>query len=89
MFGPKRSSLETLNRTQDPTKGQFNFFETPFALRQVTGRQQIYENPCECVYCVLRWGCVDAASWREGCICTCFGMLPYYPNQATGAPAAP
>ena len=60
-----------LSRTQDPTKGQFNFFETPFALRQVTGRQQVYENPCECVYCVLRWVCVDAASWREGCICTC------------------
>ena len=58
MFGPKRSSLERLSRTQDPSKGQFNFFETPFALRQVTGRQQVYENPCECVYCVLRWVCV-------------------------------
>ena len=58
MFGPKRSSLGRLSRTQDPTKGQFNFFTTPFALRQVTGRQQVYENPCECVYCVLRRVCV-------------------------------
>ena len=58
VFGPKRSSLERLSTTQDPTKGQFNFFTTPFALRQVTGRQQVYENPCECVYCVLRWVCV-------------------------------
>ena len=58
MFGPKRSSLERLSRTQDPTKGQFNFFTTLFALRQVTGRQQVYENPCECVYGVLRWVCV-------------------------------
>ena len=58
MFGPKRSGLEELSRTQDPTKGQFNFLTTPFALRQVTGRQQVYENPCKCVYCVLRWVCV-------------------------------
>ena len=26
MFGPKRTSLERLSRTQDPTKGQINFF---------------------------------------------------------------
>ena len=58
MFWPKRSSLGRLSRTQDPTKGQFNFFTTLFALRQVIGRQQAYENPCQCVYCVLRWVCV-------------------------------
>ena len=58
MFGLKRSSLERLSRTQYPTKGQFYFFTTPFALRQVTGRQQVYENPCECVDFVLRWVCV-------------------------------
>ena len=81
MFGPKRSSLETLSRTQDPTKGQLNFFETPFALRQVTGCQQVYENPCECVYCVLRWVCVDAASWREGCICTCLACSHTNPTK--------
>ena len=58
MFGPKRSSLERLSRTKDPTKGQFNFFTTLLALREVRGRQQVYENPCECVYCVLRLLCV-------------------------------
>ena len=31
--GPKRSSLERLSRTQDPTKGQLNILTTPFALR--------------------------------------------------------
>ena len=36
-------------QNQDPTKRQINFFSTPYALRQVTGRQQVYENPCECV----------------------------------------
>ena len=76
MFGPKRRCLERLSKTKTPPRGKFNFLSTPFALRQVTGRQQVYENPCECVYCVLRLGCVDAASWREGMHMHMFGMLP-------------
>ena len=76
MFGPKRRCLERLSRTKTPPRGKLISFETPFALRQVTGRQQVYENPCECVYCVLRWVCVDAASWREGGMhMHMFGML--------------
>ena len=63
MFGPKRSSLERLSRTQDPTKGQFNFSETPFALRQVTGRHAS-------VYIV---SCVGFVS---RCVLEGFGMLP-------------
>ena len=72
---PQTSNLKT------PPRGKFNSFETPFALRHVTGRQQVYENPCECVYCVLRLGCVDAASWREGCICTCLACSHTNPTK--------
>ena len=57
MFGPKSSRQET-EQNPRPHQGAIYFFLTPFALRQVTGRQQVYENPCECVYCVLRWVCV-------------------------------
>ena len=59
MFGPKSSSQET-EQNPRPHQGAIKFFlTTPFALRQVTGRQQVYENPCECEYCVLR--CVYVA----------------------------
>ena len=76
MFGPKRSSLERLSRTQDTTKGQFNFFATPFALRQVTGRLQVYENPCECVDCALRWVFVALRIGGRDAHAHVFGMLP-------------
>ena len=49
MFGPETQVPGETEQNQDPTKGQINFFSTPYALRQVTGRQQVYENPCECV----------------------------------------
>ena len=70
-----------LSRTKTPPRGNLISFETPFALRQVTGRQQVYQNPCKCVYCVLHWVCVDAASWREGCICTCLACSHTNPTK--------
>ena len=77
MFGPNRSSLERLSRNQDPTKGQLNLFTTPVALRQVTGRLQVYENPCECVCCVLRWVYVaQRLGGRDAHAHVFFGMLP-------------
>ena len=76
MFRPKRSSLERLSRTQDPTKGQFNFFTTPFALRQITGCLQVYENWCQCVYCVLRLVYVALRLGGRDAHAHVFGMLP-------------
>ena len=77
VFGPKRRCLERLSRTKTPPRGKFNFLSTPFALRQVTGRQQVYENPCECVYCVLRLGLCRRCVLEGGMHMHMFGMLPY------------
>ena len=76
VFGPKRSSLERLSRTQDPTKGQINFSHE--SLRPKTGHRSpagLREPLRVCIWC-LALGLCRAASWREGCTCTCFGMLP-------------
>ena len=65
VFGPKRSSLERLSRTQDPTKGQFNFFYQ--SLRPKTGHRSpagLGEPMRVCILC-LALGLCRAASWKE------------------------
>ena len=76
MFGPKSSSQET-EQNPRPHQGAIQFFlTTPFALRQVTGRQQVYENPCECVYCVLRWVYVALRLGGRDAHAHVYGMHP-------------
>ena len=75
-FSGQKAAARRLSRTQDPTKGQFNFFND--SLRPKTGHRSpagLREPMRVCIVC-LALGLCRAASWREGCTCTCLWHAP-------------
>ena len=67
----RKAAGRRLSRTQDRTKRQFNFFND--SLRPKTGHRSpagLREPMRVCILC-LALGLCRAASWREGCTCTC------------------
>ena len=88
MFGPKRSSLERLSRTRDPIKGQFNFCSTLFALRQVTGRQQVFPKTHESVYIVSCVGFMSRCVLEGGLHMHMFWHAPKLPQPSHRSPGS-
>ena len=72
----RKPAARRLSRTQDPTKGQLNFFND--SLRTKTGHRSpagLREPMRVCILC-LALGLCRAASGREGCTCTCLWHAP-------------
>ena len=72
----QKGAARRLSRTQDPTKGQFNFSND--SLRPKTGHRSpagLREPMRVCILC-LAFGLCRAASWREICTCTCLWHAP-------------
>ena len=63
----RKAAARRLSRTQDPTKGQLNFFNNSF--RPKTGHS-------ECVYCVLRWVYVALRLGGRDAHAHVYGMHP-------------
>ena len=84
----QKAVARRVSRTQDPTKGQCNFFND--ALRPMTGHRSpagLREPMQVCILCLVL-GLCRAASWSEGCTCTCLWHAPKLPKQSHRNPGS-